>query len=156
MAKWKQNFKKVCVWNTNISIQIFYSVNCWSTFVIITSLIKALLPGLLSLVRQPALVSPGCAKLLLFENFSPDLCLAIVLTLSSVGSSFDLMDLVLQYTLSAKSPSTEHCVPLQIMPNQLNIPQVDLNCVVAEGRSTYANVIFQYFFFHIITNILKI
>lgn len=61
--------------------------------------------------RTSSLTSPCCAKRLPFENYSPDLCLAIVLTLSSPGSSFDLVAFVLiQYALSCKSPSTEQCV----------------------------------------------
>ncbi len=87
--------------------------------------------------------SPGCFKRLplrvtettcfcdpsmkqnFFLNSSPDVSLDSNLFLSSTGSSFDLRaGFLLWYALSAVEHFIKMCVPFQIIPIQLNFPQV--------------------------------
>ena len=59
----------------------------------------------------------------LFVEPSSDLCLNIILSLNSVGSSFDLVAwFLLWYAWSAVKPHIDRCVPFQIMSNQWNWP----------------------------------
>jgi hypothetical protein len=69
---------------------------------------------------------------------SPDLCLDIILSQSSMDNSFDLVAwFLLWHALSTAGPDIDRCVPFQIMSNQLNLPPVDSNQVVekSQGRS---------------------
>ncbi len=87
--------------------------------------------------------SPGCFKLLplrvtnmllwafnaaeILLNSSPDVWLGAMLFLSSTGSLFDLRAWFLLYAFSAVRPFIKTCVPFQIIPIQLNLPQVKLH-----------------------------
>jgi hypothetical protein len=53
------------------------------------------------------------------------------MSLSSMDNSFDLMAwFLLWHALSTVGPYIDSCVPLEIMCNQLNVPQVNSNQVV--------------------------
>ncbi len=107
----------------------------------VTILTKALLHQLLYLARRPAL-----RRILVVSNFSritettcfcdpstkhnflnssPDVWLDVNLFLSSTDSPFDPRAWVLLwYASSAVGPFIKTCVPFQIIPIQLNLPQV--------------------------------
>ncbi len=58
------------------------------------------------------------------------------LFLSSTGSSFDLRAcFLLWYALSAVRPFIKMCAPFQIIPNQLNLPQVNFTQSVVTSTS---------------------
>ena len=121
---------------------------------LVTFLIKALLPKLLSLSGRPAqlrvLVVPNFFHLRMIEATvflgnvnaaeifwypSPDLCLDIILSRSSTDNSFDLMAWFLLWrALSTVGPYMDRCVPFQILSNQLNLSQVDSNQVVETSQ----------------------
>ncbi len=86
--------------------------------------------------------SPGCSKLLPFRvtettwfcdasmqhnfflNSSPDVWFDAILSLSSTCSLFDLRAwFLLWYAFLAARPFIKTCVPVQIIPIQLNLPQ---------------------------------
>ena len=111
---------------------------------LVTALIKALLP------RQPALGRVQVVPIFfylwmmeatvligtfnaaeMFMYLYPDLCLNTTLSQSSTDKSLDFMPwFVVWHALSTVRPHIDRCVPLQILPNQLNLPQVDSNQVV--------------------------
>ena len=69
----------------------------------------------------------------------------------------------LVFALLTVGPYIDRCVPLQIMSNKLNLPQVDSNQdveasqdgqwkqdapnLIEKGLNTYANKVFQFFFY---------
>ncbi len=129
--------------------------SCSSTRVtirfLVTTLSKALLHQLLSLASS--MKSPGCLKLLplmvtettcfcdplMKYNFfttSPGVWLDVNLFLSSTCSSFDLRAwFSLWYALSAVRPFIKMFVPFQIIPIQLNLPQVNFTLSVVTSTS---------------------
>ncbi len=112
---------------------------------LVTTLTKALLHQLLSLARWPALgrvlvvsnvfhlrltettcFCDSSMKQIFFLNSSTDVWLDATLFLSSTDCSFDLRAWFLRwYALSAVRPFIKMRVPFQIIPIQLNLPQVN-------------------------------
>ncbi len=65
----------------------------------------------------------------IFLYSSPDVCLDTILSRRSTDNSLDFMAwFVLLHALLTVGPYIDRCVPFQIMPNQLNLPQVDSSC----------------------------
>ncbi len=71
-----------------------------------------------------------------FLNSSPDPCLDSILFLSSTGSLFDLKAwILLWYAFSAVRSFIKTCVPFQIIPIQLNLPQFNSTQSVVTSTS---------------------
>jgi hypothetical protein len=101
------------------------------------------------------------------------LCASTILSLSAMDNSFDLMAWFLfWHALSIVGPFyIDRCVPIQIMSNQLNLPQVDsitassqnisrminvnrmhqstISSLLAKGLSTYVNKVLLFYFNYI-------
>ncbi len=123
----------------------YLHIRSWSSTIVtvklfVTTLTKAILHQLLSLASYKK--NPGCIKLLplrvtettyfcdlskyfFFLNPSPDVWLDTNLFLISTDSSFDPRAwFLLRYALSAVGSFIKMCVPFQIIPIQLNLPQL--------------------------------
>ncbi len=126
------HFSYLHIWSwssTRVTIRFF-----------VTTLTKALLHRLFSLARRPALIrilvvlgqtssfkgnrTTCFCDPSMKQNFSPKVLPDANLFLSSTDSYFEPRDQLLDSCLSAVGPFIKTCVPFQIIPIQLNLPQV--------------------------------
>ena len=106
---------------------------------LVTSLNKALLPLLLSLAGQPALLSLGGSKHLPFKidggHWVGDLqcCRHFLVPFPRSVPHNPVSELYFSDTINCGTLYRQVCA-FQIMSNQLNLPQVDLNQVVETSQ----------------------